>query len=64
MALPHLVSRVGALLLMVFATSGLAGVSAQELAFANRGPRFLFAATPTASPRLLDVASVPVLESR
>src|SRR5688500_10244268 len=41
-----------------------AGATAQELALAERGPRFLYAATPKSVPKPVDVKRTPVLRQQ
>ncbi len=48
-------------ILFAFVVGRPTGAGAQEVALAGRGPRFLFAATPKAAPKPLDLRSAPVL---
>jgi outer membrane receptor protein involved in Fe transport len=56
--------KLGMVVLAATALGGLVGASAQDLALAGRGPRFLFADNPEATPRAIDVRAVRVLRDR
>ena len=48
-------------LALVALMPGIAAAQGQELALAERGPRFLFASAPSARPKAVDVRRTPVL---